>query len=120
MLYPIGLINVAEALLAGGNQSANESFYLYTGQFYWTISPHSFFNSSAHNFYINVNGYVFNSGSISVTNDGGVRPVINLRADIEITGSGTSTDPYHVVGAWALFSFVFFLKSIYYLRVSVL
>ena len=27
----------------------------------------------------------------------GVRPVINLRGDIELTGSGTSTDPYVVV-----------------------
>ena len=29
----------------------------------------------------------------------GVRPVINIKADTQITGSGTSTDPFKVVGA---------------------
>ena len=29
----------------------------------------------------------------------GVCPVINLRADVEITGEGTSTNPFKVVGA---------------------
>lgn len=29
----------------------------------------------------------------------GVRPVINLASDVKVTGSGTSTDPYVVVGA---------------------
>lgn len=29
----------------------------------------------------------------------GIRPVINLKADITLTGSGTATDPYVVEGA---------------------
>lgn len=29
----------------------------------------------------------------------GVRPVINLKADVQLTGSGTSTNPYVAVGA---------------------
>ena len=29
----------------------------------------------------------------------GIRPVINIRADIELTGSGTTSDPFKVVGA---------------------
>ena len=29
----------------------------------------------------------------------GVRPVINLRADVTLTGDGTLSNPYQVVGA---------------------
>ena len=29
----------------------------------------------------------------------GVRPVINLKSDVQLTGSGTTTDPFKVVGA---------------------
>ena len=29
----------------------------------------------------------------------GVRPVINLKADVQLTGTGTANDPYVVVGA---------------------
>ena len=97
LIYPIGLINIDEVLLAGGNQNINESYYLNTGQFYWTISPHSFFGGATHNFYISANGYVFTSGSFWVNNTSGVRTFINLSADITITGSGTTTNPYQVV-----------------------
>ena len=34
-----------------------------------------------------------------VSGSNGVRPVINIASDVEITGSGTSSDPYVVVGA---------------------
>ena len=45
---------------------------------------------------------VSSSGSLNyhnVNNAYGVRPVINIRADVSITGSGTTTDPFKVVGA---------------------
>lgn len=29
----------------------------------------------------------------------GVRPVINIRADVELTGSGTTSAPFKIVGA---------------------
>ena len=29
----------------------------------------------------------------------GIRPVINIRADVALTGSGTVLDPFKVVGA---------------------
>ena len=41
--------------------------------------------------------YVYSSGGFSnnhVHGASGVRPVINLSADVTISGSGTSTDPY--------------------------
>lgn len=91
LTYPIGLISADEVSYAGGIFGTNnQSYYLYTGQNYWTISPF-YFNGSAYEFAIYSNGTLgFNRADLSY----GVRPVINLRADVTITGSGTSTDPY--------------------------
>ena len=38
-------------------------------------------------------------GNSGVSYTGGVRPVINLVHDLEIIGSGTSSDPFVVKGA---------------------
>ena len=35
----------------------------------------------------------------NVNGSPGVRPVINVRADVALTGSGTTSDPFKVVGA---------------------
>ena len=46
--------------------------------------------------------FVYSTGSLSnryVNSTYGVRPVVNLRADIQLSGSGTASDPYLVVGA---------------------
>ena len=39
------------------------------------------------------NGFLVNDNVSSIS---GIRPVINLRADVTLTGSGTTTDPYTV------------------------
>ncbi len=96
----IGLITADEVTMAGAPwysdfNSNNDSFYLYTGQNYWTMTPYdidpvrnsfNFFVSSPSN--NQLNGLILNSF--------GVRPVINLSADVAITGSGTIQDPYVV------------------------
>ncbi len=93
LTYPIGLITADEVAFAGGvNERLNKSYYLYTGSEYWTMSP-SFFDFS---------GYVFSVGDGGdlyidlVPNSFGVRPVINLKADVTISGSGTTSSPYTV------------------------
>ena len=95
---PIGLVTSDEAVLTGITLSnANKGSYLCTGQDYWTMSPSYFGNSGyADVFVVHVNGYLHYS--YGVTNTNGVRPVINLRADLELTGSGTTSDPFKVVG----------------------
>ena len=42
-------------------------------------------------------GSIIETGGVS--SSAGVRPVINLRADVSLTGSGTTSDPFKVVGA---------------------
>ena len=95
LTYPIGLISADEAIYAGGS-GQNEMYFLYTGQSYWTMTP----------FFINANSggaimfTILNFGDVSyaenISYSYGVRPVINLRADITLSGSGTATDPYTI------------------------
>ena len=96
LTYPIGLISLDEAWYAGGYTSNNTSYYLYTGQNYWTMSP-SYVNASgnAYVFRVNSNGRLFNN---YVTGTYGVRPVINLKANVQITGgNGSSSSPYVIL-----------------------
>ena len=92
---PIGLITADEVVMGGlpwsGSTTSN---YLYTGQHYWTMSPYYFFSAGyAYVFIVYSSGLLSNSG---VHNAWGVRPVINLSADVKVTGSGTSSDPFVV------------------------
>ena len=91
---PIGLITADEVIMAGlpwsGSTTSN---YLYTGEYYWTMSPSYFPNAGV--FYVRSFGnlhwhYVY---------DGyGVRPVINLKASVQITGgNGSSSNPYVIL-----------------------
>ena len=92
LIYPIGLISVDEVIY-GGLVGGAEDNYLCTSQHYWTMSPYNFNGSRAFMIFVfrlgyptNVNGYVYSTY--------GVRPVINLSPDVNISGSGTQTDPY--------------------------
>lgn len=93
LTYPIGLITADEVVYAGGVYGTyNESYYLWTDSYYWTMSPYNY-GSRAFVF------RVYSDGDLSSTNvysSYGVRPVINLRGDLFVTGTGTSTDPYEV------------------------
>ena len=97
LTYSIGLISADESMLAGisnWNSSGNTNNYLYTGQNYWTMSP-SYYSGDA------IVLCVLSDGSLNNYYVGdaapGVRPVINIRANVEITGSGTTSDPFVVV-----------------------
>ena len=94
---PIGLVTSDEAVLTGITWSnANTGSYLYTRQTYWTMSPSYFSDGGAYGFAVYSSGYL-KSHYVKATI--GVRPVINLKSAIAISGSGTTTDPFKVVGA---------------------
>ncbi len=91
LIYPIGLITADEVAMAGSIYgTTNKNYYLYTGQVYWTMSP-SHYGSSV--FFVNQDGDLA-FWTVHVMH--GVRPVINLRSDITLTGKGTASDPYVV------------------------
>ena len=89
--YPIGLITADEVAYAGGVYGqTNESYYLYTKSAYWTMSPYGYPNASV--FRVNSTGQL--DGTF-VNNTIGVRPVINLKSSVQITGGdGSSGNPY--------------------------
>ena len=97
LTYPIGLISVDELTYAGlMGMGGNTGFYFYTNESYWTMSPYSYQDGIAGVFSFSADGRI-SYQNINVTNSYGIRPVINLKADIKFTGSGTISDPYVVV-----------------------
>ena len=93
LIYPIGLISADEVAFAGGvHEIENTSYYLYTNLYYWTISPCG--SPFTRLFAVFQNGEFTNA---RVYNSYGIRPVINLKADILLEGDGTSDNPYMIV-----------------------
>ncbi len=95
LTYPVGLITADEVAYAGGVYgTGNSSYYLYTNSTYWTMSPSDFNGRNAFVFRVYSAGGLGNDHSVDNTN--GVRPVLNLKADVQLSGSGTATDPFVV------------------------
>ena len=93
--YPVALITADELAFAGGKHATNNtSFYLNSGQNYWTMSPFLFQTGVAQLYYINSSGNMTATSGVSAL---GIRPVINLKASVLYdSGSGTEADPYKV------------------------
>ena len=93
LTYPIGLLTTDEAVLAGGYSTSNYNYYLYTGNWYWTMSPSFFYGSTA---YVRSVDYIGNLYTDAVNRPSGVRPVINLKPNSLKLGEGTALNPYLV------------------------
>ena len=90
---------MGEAIFAGGFAGENnDSYWLYTGQYYWTMTPSYVYSGSAVVSYVGNHG---NLGNGAVQAGYGARPVINLKANTNLVleGSGTPgtvNNPYIV------------------------
>ena len=96
LTYPIGLITIDEVAMAGGHfVTDNRNYYLYTGTFYYTMTP-NFFRSTgtAFVFIVNNTGKFPNS---SIGSTAYIRPVINLNGNVKLSGTGTYDNVYEVV-----------------------
>ena len=107
--YPIGLITADEVMLAGhaggvfdgsyNHMKSNNGSYLVTGNAFWTMTPAGGYNPFGSTYWV---AFVFGvnaSGGFDdyyVDGTRGLRPVVNLKSGVTITGSGTKTDPYVV------------------------
>ena len=94
LTYPVGLITADEIMYAGGKAKSNSSFYLYTGQEFWAMSPCYFSYTMPVEISVDSDGYLL--GSTSVSTSAGVRPVISLKSGATVTGSGTASSPFVV------------------------
>ena len=99
--YPISLITADEVAIAGGvYNTPNSNYYLYNGQYFWTLSPSSFGSdySLAFVWIVYPSGGLLSWNSVA-SSLGAPRPVINLKADTLITkGDGTSLNPFKLSG----------------------
>lgn len=88
----IGLITADEVALAGGVFNINNfNYYLYNGETFFTMTPSEYYNYNASIFVVNNNGAL----TTTQTNTSfGIRPVISLKSEITVSGSGIITDPY--------------------------
>ena len=91
--YPIGLITADEAAFAGGVYNVrNNTYYLYNGHYYWTMSPSNFYGGYARVWGVYSTGYLGGNG---VPSGGGLRPAVSLKSTATISGgTGTVSDPY--------------------------
>ncbi len=90
LTYPIGLLTADEYVLAGSGNS-----YLDVGIDYWTMSPYYFINGFAFVSIVHSSGIL--STNFKVNTAYGVRPVINLKANVTIlSGDGSSLNPYKI------------------------
>ena len=93
--YPVGLITADEVTFAGlPAGKTNNSFYLYTGDYYCAGSPREFGGGrDADGFYVNGDGDLYRG---SVYGNFGVRGVVSLSSESKLLGSGTYNDVYTV------------------------
>ncbi len=103
----IGLITLDEAILSGyiggifngvyNLQEKNINGFLTMGNHFWTVTPAGFYNPWGGSYIRSIVFCITSHGIIDdadVYNLNTIRPVINIRSDVTITGSGTMTDPY--------------------------
>ena len=96
LTYPVGLVTYDELVFSGMDcDHVNKLAWSYSTQQYWTMSPSSFdmtWGDASE-------WHLYGAGDLipwwSVDCDIGVRPVINLKSDVKISGGiGTSNDPF--------------------------
>ena len=94
LTYGIGLVTTDEVVLAGSLSSRNYNYYLYNGEYYWTMSPDRFDDEDGTlERYVSSDGLVGSDGAVFVSL--GARPVFNLKSEILNNGNGTASNPYH-------------------------
>lgn len=101
LVYPIALATSDELVYAGATgidpatktYITNTEFYLFNGNFCWTMTPFVFAGGYAN---VDFFGDFGGVGSDGVINGISVLPVVSLRSDAILGGSGTMNDPFVV------------------------
>ena len=94
--YPVGLITADELAFAGMvNELTNLHGWAYNNYNYYTMTPKLFYSTGMAPYVWVMDGNDDNFGEWRIGSNISVRPVINLKSDVEITGGiGTINDPF--------------------------
>ncbi len=99
----IGLLTTDEMGFAGLSNSTStydNNNYLYHNYYWWSLSPCSYgYYGTGLEYYVdfylaNNNGFIASDSGANAAN--AILPVINLKSDVTVTGTGTQKDPYVV------------------------
>ena len=92
--YPVGLLTADEISYAGGAYgSGYNTFFLYTGSDYWTMSPFNLVRSYTRGWLVSSGGS-FGGNSVSGTSPGAF-PVISINSSALVSsGDGHASTPY--------------------------
>ena len=93
LTYPVGLLSTDEFVLAGGWKTGNSRYYLYSGQYWWTSSPLDIYGYYASVCIVGSDGRY---AADVLLRSYGVRPVLNLKAEVIKYGDGTANNPYRL------------------------
>ena len=108
LTYPIGLITMDEAVLSGysggvfdGSYNRKDiapNTYLAVGGSFWTMTPMGGYNPFNVTYWCPIIFYIYGAGEVdgASTNRLILRPTINLKTDVTISGEGTIENPYVV------------------------
>mgnify|MGYP004576259465 CR=1 FL=1 len=94
LTYGVGLVTADEVVLAMGENFDNRDYYLSSVTEYWTMSP-----NYASGYGVReriVYSYAYSGSDGDVKDTLGVRPVLNLKSEVLLQGTGTASDPYHI------------------------
>ena len=105
--YPVGFITVDEVILAGSsggyfngyqdNQKPSPNNYLTIGSTFWVATPAGSYIPNGYTswgclvFCVTPDGFI---DDVYVGNDFVLRPVINIRSDVSVSGLGTMENPF--------------------------
>ena len=96
LTYPVGLVTYDELVFSGMDYDhVNKLAWSYSTQHYWTMSPSVFNATVGFTGEWSLNSFGYLSQWNDVVYGFGTRPVINLKADVRISGgTGTANEPY--------------------------
>lgn len=94
--YPIGLLTADEAMFAGMNSRTDSKYnYLNVSSTFWTMTPGWYSNLP---YIFCIKSSKLGSINVDLKTKSGIRPVINLKGNVILSGTGTLEDPYRVEG----------------------
>ena len=102
LTYPVGLMSADETLFAGSvsGLAINENSYLYSNNWYWTMTPINYGYADWKKDYIARTytvGYNENTGlETFVDSSYNIRPVINIKSNILNSGDGSVDNPFRI------------------------